>query len=48
MLQAVLAGFGGLQITDNGIEEQKTTLPKGWGALTISGVGKEEKTVVKK
>ncbi len=48
MLQAVLAGFGGLQITDNGIEERPSTLPKGWGTLTISGVGKDEKTVVKK
>ena len=48
MLQAVLAGFGGLNITDQGVEERESTLPEGWQTLTITGVGKEEKTVVKK
>lgn len=42
MLQAVLAGFGGLEITDDGIVQQGGTLPPGWGRLRIAGVGKEE------
>ena len=44
MLQAVLAGFGGLQISDEGITQRKTVLPKGWGAMKITGVGKDGKT----
>lgn len=44
MLQAVLAGFGGLDITDQGIAQQKTVLPKGWKSLKITGVGKDDKT----
>ncbi len=43
MLQAVLAGFGGLEITDQGIVQRKTVLPKGWKSLKITGVGKEGK-----
>ncbi len=41
MLQAVLSGFGGLEITDDGIGQRKTVLPKGWKSLKITGVGKE-------
>lgn len=48
MLQAVLSGFGGLEITDKGIEQRKTILPKGWETLKITGVGKEENTFVVK
>lgn len=43
MLQAVLFGFGGLDITANGIETLDTELPKAWNSLIISGVGIEEK-----
>ena len=43
-LQAVLAGFGGLDITDNGITQISSQLPKAWKSLTITGVGKENKT----
>jgi trehalose/maltose hydrolase-like predicted phosphorylase len=43
MLQAVLAGFGGLDIGKNGITQRKSTLPKGWGELIIRGVGKDGK-----
>jgi trehalose/maltose hydrolase-like predicted phosphorylase len=39
MLQAVLAGFGGLSITDNGIVQISSTIPKGWKKLRIVGVG---------
>ncbi len=44
MLQAVLAGFGGLDIGKNGITQLKTSLPKGWNELVITGVGKDKKT----
>ncbi|MEM9822938.1 MAG: glycoside hydrolase family 65 protein [Bacteroidota bacterium] len=43
-LQAVLAGFAGLEITDQGIRQSKTQLPKNWKSLTITGVGRENKT----
>ncbi|HMQ08647.1 MAG TPA: glycoside hydrolase family 65 protein [Saprospiraceae bacterium] len=39
MLQAVLSGFGGLDIGKNGIEQWDVTIPKGWKSLKISGVG---------
>jgi len=45
MLQAVLSGFGGLEITDSGITELKTKLPKQWKSLTIKGIGIQHKTV---
>ncbi len=45
MLQAVLGGFGGLEITDAGIVQLKSRLPKEWSGLRITGVGVEEKTV---
>ncbi|HVB04433.1 MAG TPA: hypothetical protein VNE41_12025 [Chitinophagaceae bacterium] len=44
MLQSVLDGFGGLQITPNGIEQIKTNLPKIWKRLKITGVGPEKRT----
>ncbi len=44
MLQAVLFGFGGLEIIDNGIVQQQGRLPKAWKSLTITGVGVEGKT----
>ncbi|HEX5168867.1 MAG TPA: glycoside hydrolase family 65 protein, partial [Cyclobacteriaceae bacterium] len=36
MLQAVIFGFGGLQITDKGIVQKKVQLPKNWKSLMIS------------
>jgi trehalose/maltose hydrolase-like predicted phosphorylase len=44
-LQAVLAGFGGLKVTDQGIVQMKTALPKNWKSLTIKGVGVEKRTI---
>ena len=38
ILQAVLMGFGGLDITDKGINQVKSTLPKHWQKLIITGV----------
>ena len=46
ILQAVLMGFGGLDITPAGIRQIKPTLPKGWKKLTITGVGADRKTFV--
>ena len=43
-LQTVLNGFGGLDITDAGIIQLKTKLPKQWKSITITGVGTEKKT----
>jgi hypothetical protein len=31
-------GFGGLDITDKGINQVKSTLPKNWQKLIITGV----------
>jgi trehalose/maltose hydrolase-like predicted phosphorylase len=46
ILQAVLMGFGGLDITPNGIVQTKSTLPPGWKSLTLKGIGPEKKTYV--
>ena len=46
MLQAVLFGFGGLQITDEGLIEGKPCLPKQWKSLTIKGAGPNHKTFI--
>ncbi|WP_407524163.1 glycoside hydrolase family 65 protein [Lacibacter sp. MH-610] len=48
ILQAMLMGFGGLEITPQGIIQIKTVLPKNWKSVTITGVGKEKKTFVNK
>lgn len=48
ILQAMLMGFGGLEITPQGITQIKTVLPKNWKSVTITGVGKEKKTYVNK
>ncbi|MEM8523496.1 MAG: glycoside hydrolase family 65 protein [Bacteroidota bacterium] len=44
MLQTVLFGFGGLEISDKGIVQKNPILPKQWKSLTITGVGLEKKT----
>ncbi|MEM1321649.1 MAG: glycoside hydrolase family 65 protein [Bacteroidota bacterium] len=44
MLQAVLSGFGGLEIGDDGISQGKGLLPVGWRSLTLKGVGVGKKT----
>jgi trehalose/maltose hydrolase-like predicted phosphorylase len=38
MLQTVLFGFGGLRITDRGIERKSAVLPSEWKKLEIKGV----------
>jgi trehalose/maltose hydrolase-like predicted phosphorylase len=44
VLQAVMMGFGGLDITPEGIVQLKSVLPDNWKKLTITGVGTESKT----
>ena len=44
ILQSVIMGFGGLDITSDGIRQIKSTLPKSWKSLTITGVGPKHKT----
>lgn len=39
MIQAVLNGFGGLEITPKGIIQVKTKLPPNWKSMKITGVG---------
>lgn len=46
MLQAVLYGFGGLELTDNGVEQRTPVLPKAWKSLIIKGVGMEKKDII--
>lgn len=48
ILQSILMGFGGLDITPKGIVQIKSVLPAGWKTLTIKGVGPEKKTFVVK
>ena len=44
VLQSVLMGFGGLDITEKGIQQIQSILPPNWKTLTITGVGTEKKT----
>jgi protein-glucosylgalactosylhydroxylysine glucosidase len=48
IIQSILMGFGGLDITPNGLQQIKSTLPTGWKSLTIKGIGKDKKTYVVK
>jgi len=48
ILQSVMMGFGGLDITPTGITQVKSTLPKHWKKLTLTGIGIENKTFVVK
>ena len=48
LIQSVLMGFGGLEITPKGIIQVKSTLPKAWESLTITGVGPQKKTFLVK
>lgn len=47
LLQTVINGFCGLEITDNGIRQISSALPKHWKKLTITGVGPDRKTYIR-
>ena len=44
LIQSMLMGFGGLEITPSGIVQVKSTLPRQWKKLTITGAGRDKKT----
>lgn len=44
ILQSVIFGFAGLEITPDGIRQLPTELPSHWKSLTITGVGVDKKT----
>lgn len=44
LLQAMLYGFGGLDITDDGIVQRTSKLPHPWQSLTLTGIGPTKKT----
>jgi trehalose/maltose hydrolase-like predicted phosphorylase len=46
IIQALLMGFGGLDITPDGITQLKSSLPKQWKSLTLTGIGPQKKTFV--
>jgi trehalose/maltose hydrolase-like predicted phosphorylase len=48
MLQAIIFGFGGLNISDQGITQIKTKLPPSWRSLEIKGVGVNRQNYVVK
>jgi trehalose/maltose hydrolase-like predicted phosphorylase len=45
VLQAILGGFAGLEITDEGITRHKAQLPDAWKKLVIKGVGPDRETI---
>lgn len=47
LLQTVLNGFCGLQITDEGIVQLPSALPSHWKRVTVTGVGSDKKTYVR-
>jgi trehalose/maltose hydrolase-like predicted phosphorylase len=46
MLQAVIYGFGGVELTDTGLKYNKGLLPKQWKSLKIIGLGLDNKTII--
>lgn len=44
MLQAMLYGFGGLDVNAAGIKQLKTSLPKQWKSIKITGVGTDKRS----
>lgn len=47
LLQAVLNGFCGLQITNEGIVQLPSVLPSHWKRVTVTGIGSDKKTYVR-
>jgi trehalose/maltose hydrolase-like predicted phosphorylase len=48
ILQSILMGFGGLEITSKGIVQIKTALPPNWKSVTLTGIGVDKKTFINK
>lgn len=47
LLQAVLNGFCGLQITDKGIVQLPSVLPSHWKRVVVTGVGPDKQTYIR-
>ncbi|OQX98475.1 MAG: hypothetical protein B6I20_11035, partial [Bacteroidetes bacterium 4572_117] len=47
MLQSVLFGIGGLDITKKGIIQLKTKLPKKWKSLKMTRIGSNKKVFIR-
>lgn len=47
LLQAVINGFCGLHISEEGIKQVPSVLPKHWKKLTVTGVGVDNKTYIR-
>ena len=43
IVQSLLMGFGGLEITPAGLTQVKSTLPPHWKSLTLKGIGPDKK-----
>ena len=48
ILQSILMGFGGLEISSKGITQIKTALPPNWKSVTLTGIGVDKKTFIAK
>jgi trehalose/maltose hydrolase-like predicted phosphorylase len=48
LIQTMLNGFGGLEITSKGIIQVKSKLPAHWKSLKLTGIGVEKKTYIVK
>ncbi len=48
ILQSILNGFGGLEITPAGLTQIKTVMPAQWKSLTLKGIGVDKKTYLVK
>jgi trehalose/maltose hydrolase-like predicted phosphorylase len=48
LIQSVLNGFGGIDITPGGLIQVKSSLPSKWKSLTITGAGPQKKIFVNK
>lgn len=44
MLQCLINGFGGLELTDKGVKQIESSLPSHWNSLIIKGVGRDSRT----
>lgn len=47
LLQAVINGFAGLRVTDKGVVQVPSVLPRHWKRVEIRGVGPMKKTYVR-
>ena len=43
LLQAMLYGFGGLEVSDTGLKQHPSTLPAAWKALKLTGIGPDRR-----